>query len=180
MMSERGVRWLLGVVIVLLVIFFVILGFSLWGRDEGRLRESEWLGKLGPSFEVENLYEGKDLVRFGGGEDLVLLNFFASWCVPCRAEHELLGEIDISVTGIAWKDKRLDAQKFLEETGNPYDFVGFDEEGRVSVLWGILGIPESYIVDREGIVRYHKVGPITPTLLEEEIEPLIERLKAEG
>jgi cytochrome c biogenesis protein CcmG, thiol:disulfide interchange protein DsbE len=112
---------------------------------------------------------------------VALVNFFASWCVPCRAEHPILmrlaAEKRVAVYGINYKDRGEDAARWLKELGNPYAAIGHDEPGRVGIDWGVYGVPETFIVDREGRIRFKQVGPITPAVLRDTILPLIAKLE---
>jgi len=114
---------------------------------------------------------------------LSVVNVFASWCVPCRQEHPQivrLGEDDrIQVVGINHKDSNRNALAFLEELGNPYDVVGVDRNGRASIEWGVYGVPETFLVDGNGVIFYKKVGPVSPEELNRVIMPLIEQRLAE-
>jgi cytochrome c biogenesis protein CcmG/thiol:disulfide interchange protein DsbE len=111
---------------------------------------------------------------------VMIVNMFASWCVPCRVEHPLLmrlaQEKGITLHGFAWKDKPEDVAKFLAELGSPYARVGLDESGRAAIDWGVYGVPETYIIDASGRIRYKHVGPLMPNDVEETILPLLERL----
>lgn len=93
-----------------------------------------------------------------------VVNVFASWCVPCRAEHPFLealkGETGVRMIGINQKDQPENAVKFLAELGNPYDAVGADSEGRVSIDWGVYGVPETFVVNPAGVITYKHIGPI--------------------
>jgi cytochrome c biogenesis protein CcmG/thiol:disulfide interchange protein DsbE len=111
---------------------------------------------------------------------VALVNVFASWCVPCKVEHPILmrlaAEKRVAIYGLNWKDKAEDATRWLKELGNPYTAIGHDESGRVGIEWGVYGAPETFVIDREGRVRYKYVGPITPTVLRDTILPLIAQL----
>lgn len=118
-----------------------------------------------------------------GSDDLngqvTLVNVFASWCLPCRAEHPVLMRLardGIAVYGINIKDAPKDAKAFLDELGNPYRRLGTDRSGRVSIDWGVYGYPETFVVDRAGRIRYRHVGPIMPRDLDAVILPLVRRL----
>ena len=110
---------------------------------------------------------------------VALVNVFASWCVPCRAEHPILMRLSregVPVYGINHKDRPEDAKRFLAELGNPYRRIGADIDGRVSIDWGVYGYPETFVIDRTGRIRYKHIGPIMPRDLEELIRPILERL----
>jgi len=115
---------------------------------------------------------------------VTLVNLWASWCLPCQAEHPLLMQLasrdELRVIGIDWKDKPGDATAFLARLGNPFAAIGVDESGRAGIEWGISGVPESFLVDRAGIVRFRWVGALDPVMLEETLLPLIEQLNEAG
>lgn len=107
-----------------------------------------------------------------------LVNFWASWCVPCIVEHPQLMRLHregIPVFGIAYKDRPADSLRFLRERGNPYRLLSKDEPGRVAIDWGVYGVPETYLLDRQGIIRWRFAGPITPEVLDQDIRPLLRR-----
>jgi cytochrome c biogenesis protein CcmG/thiol:disulfide interchange protein DsbE len=112
---------------------------------------------------------------------VALVNVFASWCVPCKVEHpifmRLAAEKRVPIYGINYKDKSVDAARWLRDLGNPYAAIGHDEPGRVGIEWGVYGVPETFIIDREGRIRFKQVGPITPAVLQDTILPLIEKLE---
>lgn len=115
--------------------------------------------------------------------DVVLLNIWASWCVSCRAEHPLFIELakknnGLSIYGINYKDKRADAIEWLKYFGDPYQASAFDEHGLTGIDLGVYGVPETYIIDRAGIIRYKHIGPVTQDALNKIIMPLVEKLKA--
>ena len=109
-----------------------------------------------------------------------LVNFFASWCVPCLAEHPLLTrmarEDGIPVFGVNYKDATADATAWLARHGNPYERVGADGDGRVAIDWGVYGVPETFVVDREGHIRFRHAGPLTPEIVRDQLMPLIAEL----
>ena len=115
----------------------------------------------------KNVFEGK----------LSIVNFWASWCNPCKIEHPLIAEIarndQIQMIGINYKDKPKRAAKFISELGNPYDLVGADSNGRAAIEWGVYGMPETFLVDRSGTIIFKHTGPITPDVLTHELLPLI-------
>ncbi len=109
-----------------------------------------------------------------------LVNFFASWCVPCLAEHPLLTRLaredGIPVYGVNYKDAAADATEWLDRHGNPYERVGADADGRTAIDWGVYGVPETFVVDRDGHIRYRHAGPLTPDIVRDELMPLITEL----
>jgi cytochrome c biogenesis protein CcmG/thiol:disulfide interchange protein DsbE len=114
---------------------------------------------------------------------VVLVNFFASWCIPCRAEHPVLMGLgpsaNVPVVGIAYKDKPDDAVGFLQEYGNPYVAIALDQSGRTGIDFGVYGVPETYIVDKRGIIRLRHVGPLTAESVAREILPAVRALLAQ-
>jgi cytochrome c biogenesis protein CcmG/thiol:disulfide interchange protein DsbE len=109
-----------------------------------------------------------------------LVNTFASWCAPCRAEHPVLNALAqtkrVAIYGINYKDKGDNARAWIAELGNPYTRIGADD-GRVGIEWGVYGVPETFLVDREGRIRYKHVGPLTAADVEHTILPLVARLE---
>jgi cytochrome c biogenesis protein CcmG, thiol:disulfide interchange protein DsbE len=170
----RRLLYLLPVVLVVLLLAIFWRGLDP-KRDPGAL-PSALIGKPVPMPVIPGLKGEFDLLYSKGQP--VLVNFFASWCLPCRAEHPLLERIakeyGITVIGIAYKDKAEDAQRYLDELGNPYAMTGLDESGRAGIEFGLTGVPETYVIDRDGIVRYRLAGPIAPDNLEDQLAPAIQ------
>jgi cytochrome c biogenesis protein CcmG/thiol:disulfide interchange protein DsbE len=154
-----------------------------WALDPGRdpsLVPSPLIDKPVPAFSLPSL-EGKGVVTEADFTGRVsVFNVFASWCVPCRAEHPFLMEIarqgKAQVIGLNYKDKPGAAKAWLKELGNPYAKIGADRKGRVAIDWGVYGVPETFIIDKAGRIRYKHVGPIMAHHLSGTINPLIERL----
>jgi cytochrome c biogenesis protein CcmG/thiol:disulfide interchange protein DsbE len=168
----------IAVVAVLVAAFWVGLDRD---RDKSVL-PSALVGKPAPAFDLPGLDEGAPRLTpaaFQG--QLVALNFFASWCVPCRAEHPLLEQISaefgVPVIGIAWKDKPEDSRAFLAELGDPYAATGTDHNGRTGIDFGITGVPETFLIGRDGVVRYRFTGPLSPEGLRNELAPAIAEAK---
>jgi cytochrome c biogenesis protein CcmG/thiol:disulfide interchange protein DsbE len=110
-----------------------------------------------------------------------LLNVWASWCVSCREEHPLLVELGkakvVPIVGLNYKDRREDALAWLERLGNPYAVSAMDADGRVGIDYGVYGVPETYLIDRDGTIRFKQIGPVTPKVLQDSILPLVKKLR---
>ncbi len=152
-------------------------------RDPGLVR-SVLIDKPVPAFTLPALEQsgvpGFDSESLRG--EVTVVNVFASWCVPCRAEHPLLVALKqatgVRLVGINQKDAAQNANAFLTELGNPYDAIGADASGRVSIDWGVYGVPETFIVDANGIIRAKHIGPINADSLREVVIPAIEAAKS--
>ena len=111
-----------------------------------------------------------------------LLNVWASWCVACREEHDLLMTISqqkiVPMIGLDYKDKVADAELWLKERGNPYALSISDSQGQVGIDYGVYGVPETFVIDRNGVIRYKQIGPLTPQIFQDKILPLIRKLNA--
>ena len=156
------------------------LGFGL--TRDSRLLPSTLIDKPAPDFTLESLLPaGKGLATADLKGKVSLVNVFASWCVPCRAEHPVLMGIQkehaLPIYGINWKDKRPDATAWLEELGDPYARIGYDPDNKAGIEWGVYGAPETYIIDRSGRVRYKHVGPIFIETFNNTILPIIRSLR---
>jgi cytochrome c biogenesis protein CcmG/thiol:disulfide interchange protein DsbE len=166
--------------LILLVALVSVFAFSI-DRDSSLVR-SVLIDKPVPQFDLPAV-EGLDVPGFGSaaltGEPTVV-NVFASWCIPCRDEHPLLealkAQTGVKLFGINHSDAPENAVAFLAELGNPYDAVGADRDRRVSIDWGVYGVPETFLVDAEGVIVYKHVGPLTPEAIESELLPAITAL----
>ncbi len=162
---------------------FVLLGFLLgYGlKLDPRKIPSPLVNKPLPAFSLPTLEDPKKLIT---NADLrgrvVMINVWASWCVACKQEHPLLLELaqrkQIPIIGLNYKDKPADASKVLETEGNPYDTIIVDASGRTGIDWGVYGVPESFILDKQGVIRYKQIGPITPEVWEKTLWPRIQEL----
>jgi cytochrome c biogenesis protein CcmG/thiol:disulfide interchange protein DsbE len=164
------------------VLFFaVIVGYFVLGlgRDPATL-PSALIDKPAPDFSLPPLGDGPGLATADLRGRVTLVNFFASWCAPCRSEHPVLMRIGkaVPLVGIAYKDKPEESRRFLAELGDPYTRVAVDREGRTAIDFGVYGVPETYVVDASGTIRLRHVGPVTQKAWDEEIAPLIRRLSA--
>jgi cytochrome c biogenesis protein CcmG/thiol:disulfide interchange protein DsbE len=166
-----------------LALFVVLAGYFVVGltRDPS-IVPSALIDKPVPDFTLPALLkDGKGLATADLKGKVTLVNVFASWCVPCRIEHPLLmrlaHEQGVTVHGINYKDKPEDAVRWLNQGGNPYAAIGADQDGRVSIDWGVYGVPETYVVDPQGRIRYKVVGPLMPEEVQKTILPLIKELQ---
>lgn len=165
-------------------IFVVLLGFLAVGLNlDPREVPSPLIGKPAPAFALPRLDDPAQAVR---REDLLgkvwMLNVWASWCVACREEHPVLVEYSrqraVPIYGLNYKDTRPAAMAWLARLGNPYDASLSDTDGRVGIDFGVYGVPETFIIDKQGVIRMKHIGPVTPKVLRDEIEPLLKRLNA--
>ncbi len=172
--------------LVFLVPLALFLGLAGWfaaalfsGRDPREL-PSALLDKPAPAFDLPSLAEGRLSSASLRGQ-VTVVNFFASWCAPCRVEHPVLLRLarqeKVRVIGIAYKDRPEDSRRFLAELGDPFLTTGIDRDGRTGIDFGLYGVPETYVIDKAGHIRKRIVGPVTPTLLDRELLPLLRALE---
>lgn len=168
------------------VLFTVVAGYFFWGLNperDPRAVPSALIDKPVPAFELPPI-EGVDrpglaTADLAGGR-VVLVNLFASWCIPCRAEHPLLMDLaeagTLPVIGINYRDEPADARRWLGQLGNPYERIGADRQARTAIDWGVSGVPETFVIDGSGRIRYQHIGPMSRWDLEHKILPLVEEL----
>ena len=160
--------------------FFAALQRQRSGAYNPRAVPSVLIGQRPPAFTLPPLEES-GVAPFGSADlqglsGPVLVNFFASWCMPCVIEHPQLMRLSregLAVWGIAYKDKPPESLQFLRRHGNPFARLAKDEPGRVAIDWGVYGVPESYLIDRQGIIRWRFAGPITEEVLTQDLRPLL-------
>ena len=143
---------------------------------------SPLIDKPAPAFALTRLDDATQTIRLADMRGKVwMLNVWASWCVSCREEHPLLVEFSkkhvVPIYGLDYKDQRADASGWLARFGNPYDVSLFDGEGRVGIDFGVYGVPETFIIDQNGVIRMKHIGPLTQEALTTKIEPFLEKLK---
>jgi cytochrome c biogenesis protein CcmG/thiol:disulfide interchange protein DsbE len=173
-------RFLIPLGLFLLLAVFLYHGLFLNPRD----LDSTLLDKPAPAFQLAKVKQPEQ--QFSS-EDLkgqvTMLNVWASWCVSCRQEHPLFMELaqrqTVPIYGLNWKDQLPDAQAWLQQFGDPYLASAFDTTGRTGIDYGVTGTPETFIVDKQGRIRYKYTGPITWDAFEKKLFPLIEKLRAE-
>ena len=169
--------------LALFIVLAIILGIGLT-RDP-KLVPSPLIDKPAPTFELSRLYEPEQTFSekdFIG--QVSILNVWASWCGACRQEHpflmKLAEEKAITIYGLNYKDTRADAKRWLQQYGgNPYNVIGYDDSGRAGMDWGVYGVPETFLIDKKGRVRYKHVGPLHSEIWQEQLLPLIQKLQAE-
>jgi len=157
-----------------------LLGVGL--RLNPREVPSPLVGKAAPHFELPQLGEpGKTFSERDMLGKVWLLNVWASWCVSCREEHPVLLDLaktgTVPILGLNYKDERKDALSWLQNMGNPYRLSAFDFQGRVGIDYGVYGVPETYLIDKRGVIRYKRIGPVTREVLKEQILPLVQELE---
>ncbi|MDC6448003.1 DsbE family thiol:disulfide interchange protein [Alphaproteobacteria bacterium] len=139
---------------------------------------SALLNKSLPMFSSISLYDDKKILESNDlNNKYILINFFASWCTPCRAEHHLFFKIkkekpELFILGFSHKDDPNDSKKYLKNNGNPYSFVGLDLNGKIAFEFGVFGLPETFIVNSEGQIIFKHTGPLTNEIIDNEITKL--------
>lgn len=179
--KKSAMRWLPLVVVAALG---VLLAAGVWlSRNPNReALPSPLIGRPAPAFALPVLHEAGRLVT---SSDLrgapYLLNVWGSWCPACRDEHPVLTRFAetkrLRVIGFNWKDEHADALRWLEQYGNPYFMVLADFEGKTAIDWGIYGAPETFLVDRDGVIRWKHVGPLSDAVIDTELMPLLRKLE---
>jgi len=166
--------------------FIVLVGLLAVGL---RLNPSEeptpLIGKPAPSFQLpllnapDTTFSQKDMLG-----KVWIMNVWASWCPPCLVEHPVVTRIARSglapVVGLNYKDTRDEALPWLRRNGNPYQLIVFDDAGRIGIDYGVYGVPETYVIDQKGVIRYKHIGPLTPEVAQKKLLPLIQELAGRG
>ena len=170
-------KYIIPLVIFVVLVVFLAIGL---GRDPREV-PSPLINKAAPAFELPQLANPSQ--KFSSQQmrgQVWLLNVWASWCIACRDEHPMLLELErqraIPIYGLNYKDMPQDALGWLRELGDPYTLNVSDLDGRVGIDYGVYGAPETFLIDREGIIRFKQVGPITPAIWEKEFLPRIKEL----
>ena len=166
-----------------LLLFLVLAGYFALALRPGRNPQelpSALIDKEAPAFQLAGL-NGDGIARDTLKGQPVLINFFASWCLPCREEHPLLMRLaeqeHVPLYGIDYKDKPEAARSLLQEFGDPYRAIGIDRDGRVGLDFGVYGVPETYVLDSSGHIRKRFVGPLTAEEVNHELLPLLKALQ---
>ena len=174
---NKTLKFLLPLAVFLGLVGFLAVGLNLNPREV----PSPLINKPAPTFALQQLDRPEVMIK---RDDMLgkvwMLNVWASWCVACREEHPLLVEFSkaklLPIYGLNYKDKRPDGAGWLARFGNPYDASLWDIDGRVGIDYGVYGVPETFVIDKQGVIRYKQIGPLTPEVLEETIAPLVRKL----
>jgi len=167
------------VVVAIVAVFFRMMD----GERNPREIKSVLVGAEAPALKLPALYEGAPTLTKAAlaGDKPMVVNFFASWCVPCRAEHENLMRLaargDVVMIGIAYKDEPARARAFLEELGNPFSLTGTDLDGRAAIDWGVSGVPETFLISKDGVISYRHWGPIVGDSYDLRLLPELRKLQ---
>ncbi|MCC6656837.1 MAG: DsbE family thiol:disulfide interchange protein [Rhodocyclaceae bacterium] len=171
-------RFLLPLGIFIVLVVFLAIGLN---RDPREV-PSPLINKPAPAFDLPQLHRPE--ARFAPKDlqgKVWLLNVWASWCVSCRQEHPLLVELAksglVPIYGLNYTDKQEDALRWLKQFGDPYALSIVDAEGRVGIDYGVYGVPETYVIDKAGVIRFKQIGPVTQEALEKTILPLVRELQ---
>lgn len=175
------IRYLLplGLFIGLIIIFIYGL------QHDPRHVPSPLIDKPAPTFILPTLHSAENNIQLDDLKGKVsLINVWASWCVACRTEHPILVEAtsnnnELNLYGLNYKDKRDDALQWLQQLGNPYIESAFDESGSIGIDYGVYGVPETFVLDKNGIIRYKHIGPVNKQQLETIILPLVKELESQ-
>ncbi|MBL1260729.1 MAG: DsbE family thiol:disulfide interchange protein [Thiotrichaceae bacterium] len=174
----RYLKYLTPLLVFLVMVWFLGKGLYLNPRDV----PSPLVGKPAPVFSVANL--GDPELQFSSEQmkgKVWILNVWASWCRPCRDEHPLFVELGrqnmVPIVGLNYKDQRGDALQWLRALGDPYYASVYDGDGKVGMDFGVYGVPETYVIDQQGIIRYKHTGPVTAKSLEDKVVKLVKELQ---
>ena len=185
---RRRFGWVLAPLVIFTALALMFF-YALQTGDPSRL-PSALIGKTVPEFSLDPIPglvdKGQSVPGFNSGElargDVSVVNFWASWCVPCVQEHPVLVELvrrtGVDLYGVNYKDQMTAARRFLGHYGNPYRAVGVDGNGRTAIEWGVYGMPETFVVDGSGRIVYKHVGPITAESLNTKVIPAIEAARS--
>lgn len=165
-----------------LAVFLIMAGFLAWGlRNDPSEIASPLIDQVAPEISLPVLASDETFESASMKGQVWVLNVFASWCVACVAEHPLLVDLatknDVALIALNYKDQTEDAVKWLNRFGDPFDAVAEDVSGSTGIDWGVYGVPETFVIDAEGHVRYKHIGPLTEDSIADTVLPLIESLQ---
>jgi len=170
-------RYLLPLGIFIVIAVFLGVGLRLDPREV----PSPLIDKPAPAFTLPQLHAADKTFTLADMKGKVwLLNVWASWCVACREEHPVLVEFarsgTVPIVGLNYKDERADGLRWLNQFGDPYRLSVYDHEGRVGIDYGVYGVPETFLIDKNGVIRYKRIGVVTPEILRDKILPMVKQL----
>ena len=174
----KSLKFLIPLALFAVLALFLGAGLNLNPREV----PSPLIGKPAPEFKLPQLHDASASIS---RQDLLgkvwILNVWASWCVACREEHPLMVEYarrkTVPIYGLNYKDTREAGTQWLSRLGNPYVASLFDVDGKLGIDFGVYGVPETFVIDRQGVIRFKHIGPVTPDVLRDKIEPLIKSLQ---
>jgi cytochrome c biogenesis protein CcmG/thiol:disulfide interchange protein DsbE len=174
-------RYLIPLAVFAVMVIFLGIGLTLNPREV----PSPFIGKPAPEFSLPQVADAGKTLSSGDLKGRVsLVNVWASWCTSCREEHPVLLQLAkqniVPIYGLNYKDERDNALAWLQRFGDPYTASAFDPEGKTGIDWGVYGVPETFVVDSDGVIRHKQTGPITPEILEKKLLPLIRQLQAKS
>ncbi len=172
-------RFLLPLVLFVVLVGFLAVGLTLNPREV----PSPLVGKPAPAFTLPQLHDqDKTFSPADMAGQVWLLNVWASWCGGCKEEHPVLMRMakagEVPVYGMDYKDRRDEALTWLRQHGNPYPLIAVDETGRIGIDYGVYGVPETYVIDKQGVIRYKQIGPLDDELVAKTILPLVQELRS--
>jgi cytochrome c biogenesis protein CcmG, thiol:disulfide interchange protein DsbE len=173
----KSLRFIIPLGLFALLVFFLFRGLSL----DPRKVPSPLIDKPAPAFALTRLDDpAKTIARDDMLGKVWMLNVWASWCVACREEHPTLVAFSrtkaLPIIGLNYKDTRPDGLGWLNRFGDPYDASIFDQDGRVGIDFGVYGVPETFVIDKKGVIRFKHIGPLTPEIVQTRIQPLVKAL----
>ena len=176
----KNLRYLIPLVIFIVLAGFLYRGLSLKPREV----PSPYINKPAPDFRLQNLHKMSEQFSNQDMKGKVwLLNVWASWCVACRQEHPLLVQMarkgDVPIYGLNYKDAPTQARQWLKQHGDPYELSVVDYEGKVGIDYGVYGVPETFVIDKRGVIRHKVIGPISNTVLRDCVMPMVSILEQE-
>jgi len=181
--KPSGSRWRYFVPLAIFVVVLIFLGVGL--KLDPREVPSPFIGKPAPAFSLPRLERPESPISKADMQGKVwLLNVWASWCVTCREEHPVLLSLSktgvVPIVGLNYKDERNEGLRWLNQFGNPYQTSAYDHEGKTGIDYGVYGVPETFVIDKQGVVRYKQIGAVTEEALNKKILPLVKQLNAES
>ena len=179
-------RWTALLPIGVFVVLVGILAYRLVLIDRGHAPDaipSVMINRPAPDFSLPSLFDDQPAVTNAALQGQVtVVNVFASWCLPCQAEHPLLAQLKrpgVRLIGVNYKDNPAAARAWLNQRGNPYDAIARDSDGRVAMDFGVYGVPETYVLDANGVIRFKQTGPLTEAVVRDKIQPIMARIAIE-